>query len=150
MWLPDCRRKTNPARTALNYLYVLKETTRHNLFHGDPHMGNVLIGVHPRGVEGLDGMKLCDYGTSLYLGKRQAWERHCRVVDEVFRCLLAKFATFNSALKLFRPMDSPADFDRIIISYSGVLRFLTTEIVARLNKGQKIPDTVLYARYLST
>jgi serine/threonine protein kinase len=73
---------------AFAYLQLIKETSKPDLYHGDPHAGNVLIDEYGQ-------LALCDYGTSYYSNSEESWQRHWRIVDEGMKLLLAGFATFD-------------------------------------------------------
>ena len=72
---------------AMNYLTLIEKTSKPDLFHGDPHAGNVLV------TETLEP-RLCDYGTSYYSQRDESWHRHWRIVDEVMCSLLSHLTGF--------------------------------------------------------
>jgi serine/threonine protein kinase len=76
-------------KIARGYYDLIKNTTSPELYHGDPHDKNVLI-TQPT----VEGIRLCDYGTSLYMGRIASYERHWAVVDETFERILRKFHSY--------------------------------------------------------
>lgn len=108
-------------RAADAYLQLIADTSTPNLYHGDPHAGNVLIG---------DGghLALCDYGTSYYSKTEESWARHWRIVDEVMRHLLSHFATFNLARTQHPAMFPTSSYKKMLQDYSDVIGVLGAEI----------------------
>jgi serine/threonine protein kinase len=105
-----------------SYLHAIDITSKPSRFHGDPHLGNVLLG---RGHQ----IKLCDYGTSNYLGHDVAWNRHWKIVEEVMTRLLREFKTF-------RPPDLPRAVrnDKVVphlLAYYPILGGLMHEVSKR-------------------
>lgn len=64
-------------------LDAIVETTKRNLFHGDPHASNVLIYQDKKLGKGSEmRLKLCDFGTSVFSGRVFSKQRHWNVVRE--------------------------------------------------------------------
>lgn len=97
------------------YLQLIEETSKPELYHGDPHGGNVLIDDYGQ-------LALCDYGTSYYSTGEDSWRRHWRIVDEVMRSLLSHFATFNLCRAEFPAMLPKNSIEEMIHDYHWLLR----------------------------
>lgn len=85
-WIKDAD-STLKWGTAFDYLELIAQTSSPDLYHGDPHAGNVLI-------DKFGSLALCDYGTSYFSSTEASWSRHWKIFDEVMRQLLSHFATF--------------------------------------------------------
>lgn len=94
-------------------------TSKPDLFHGDPHMGNILVGKRH--------IAICDYGTSHFSGRAKGWDRHWKIVDEVMTTLLSGFESFKYYRETW-PYKSP---EMIWAAYRDVLRALTTELIQK-------------------
>lgn len=65
------------------YLEAIERTTTSELFHGDPHLSNVLVyNYSPDMYTDEIRLKLCDFGTSIFSGKEDSINRHWRLVEE--------------------------------------------------------------------
>lgn len=76
--------------SAMKYIMLIEQTSSRDLYHGDPHLGNILI-------DDTGSLKLCDYGTSFFGNTESSWERHWKIVEEVTQKLLSGFATYKIA-----------------------------------------------------
>jgi serine/threonine protein kinase len=74
-------------RIAHVYNDAMRHTSREDLFHGDPHIGNILVGK--------EDIAFRDHGTSHYSGRESGWRRHWNIVDEVMIKLLRGFESFE-------------------------------------------------------
>ena len=121
---------------AFAYLQLIKETSKPDLYHGDPHVGNVLIDEYGQ-------LALCDYGTSYYSTSNKSWQRHWRIVDEVMRLLLAGFATFDLCRAEYPAMYPKNGVEEMIQDYSYVYGALGGEVymfsdgIEHLHEDQK-------------
>jgi serine/threonine protein kinase len=103
-------------RIAQVYNDAMHHTSREDLFHGDPHMGNILVGK--------EDIAILDYGTSHYSGREASWRRHWNIVDEVMIKLLREFESFEH----YRA-EWPSGVPGVMwAAYRDVLRALTTEL----------------------
>jgi predicted unusual protein kinase regulating ubiquinone biosynthesis (AarF/ABC1/UbiB family) len=57
-------------RIAHQYIEAMHLTSTEELFHGDAHAGNILVGQ--------DEIAICDYGTSQFSTREKGWARHWR------------------------------------------------------------------------
>lgn len=103
-------------RIAHIYNDAMYKTSREDLFHGDPHMGNILVSK--------EDIAILDYGTSYYSGRESGWRRHWKIVDEVMVKLLRDFASFEH----YRAEWPSRDPGMIWAAYRDVLRALTIEL----------------------
>lgn len=106
-------------RIAHIYNDAMFNTSREDLFHGDPHMGNILVGK--------EDIAILDYGTSHYSGRKSSWRRHWRIVDEVMVKLLRDFKSFEH----YRAEWPSRDPGLMWAAYRDVLRALTVELFKR-------------------
>jgi hypothetical protein len=102
-------------------LQLIEETSKPELYHGDPHGGTVLIDDYGQ-------LALCDYGTSYYSTGEDSWRRHWRIVDEVMRSLLSHFATFNLCRVEFPAMFPKNSVEKMIHDYHCVFGALGGEV----------------------
>lgn len=114
-------------RMAHLYNDAMNFTSMPTLFHGDPHMGNILVGK--------DDIAICDYGTSHFTSRAYGWKRHWGIVDKVMTALLSDFESFTHYRKQW-PDKTPG---MIFAAYRDVLRALTTEL---FDKTDGTPDEV--------
>lgn len=64
------------------YLEAIENTTTSEIFHGDPHLSNVLVYKYsPDIFTDETRLKLCDFGTSIFSGKEKSIDRHWRLVE---------------------------------------------------------------------
>lgn len=126
---------------ATNYLTLIKETSKPDLFHGDPHAGNVLISSELRPW-------LCDYGTSYYSSRDKSWQRHWTIVDEVMRLLFAPFITFSECRRR-HPEIVPADSaDSMVRAYEAIIFQMGLEVFKERDKTKLLtPEQRLRLMY---
>jgi serine/threonine protein kinase len=121
---------------AAAYLRLIEETSKPELYHGDPHAGNVLIDEY-------GNLALCDYGTSYYNITQGSWERHWKIVDQVMRKLLSHFATFDLCRAEYSAMYPKNTFQEMIADYHSVFDALSGEVymftdgIERLHEDQQ-------------
>lgn len=111
-----------------NYLELIKQTSEPDLFHGDPHAGNVLISNDLR-------TWLCDYGTSYYSNRHASWTRHWVIVDEVMRLLFAPFKTFTERRKRFPEMVPHDSAEEMVRAYEGIIFQMGLEVFKDRDKA---------------
>lgn len=98
------------------YIEAMHHTSNPNLFHGDPHSGNILINENE--------IAICDYGTSYGSTREYGWARHWKKVDETTTELLLDFDNF----KYWRSQWPDKNAEGVFSAYRDVLRALTEEL----------------------
>lgn len=101
------------------YNDAMRDTSMTDLYHGDPHLGNILVGDQD--------IALIDFGTSLYSGRKSSWKRHWNMVDETMTKLLRPFEGFRG----FREQWPSKEPHMMPAAYRDVLRALTVELFAK-------------------
>lgn len=114
-------------RVAHVYIEAMHHTSKPDLFHGDPHWGNILVDEH--------GIAITDYGTSYMSTREYGWKRHWDKVDETMTKLLSDFESF----KYYRAEWPHKNAEMIFYAYRDVLRALTIEL---FEKTDGTPDEV--------
>lgn len=118
------------------YNDAMYHTSSEDLFHGDPHMGNILVGK--------EDVAILDYGTSHYSGREASWMRHWNIVDEVMLKLLHGFDSFEHYRAVW-PSKAPGLM--IWAAYRDVLRALTLELFERTDGTSEEIDPTLKAAW---
>jgi serine/threonine protein kinase len=87
----------------LAYIFLIEETTKPRLLHGDPHAGNVLVGDKPPSQTAWErvSLKLCDYGTSRFNGKAVSEKRHWAVVAQTLEEIFGPFEMWQAQRDIF-------------------------------------------------
>jgi hypothetical protein len=81
-------------------LEAIEKTSNMDTFHGDAHKKNVLVRIRKIDYEDVLELKLCDFGTSVFSGKDQSFERHWRVVRETVLNCTSKMKSVDYALQV--------------------------------------------------
>lgn len=82
---------------ALDYIDAIEAITTNDLFHGDPHGGNVIVSkIHGQ-------IKIIDFGTSSFNGKNKSIDRHWNVFNETMIILLSKIDGYEHWTGRFKP-----------------------------------------------
>lgn len=112
-------------RIAHLYNDAMRHISREDLFHGDPHMGNILVS--------RNDIAIIDFGTSKFSNRRAGWLRHWKIVDEVMNVLLRDFEDFSH----YRSLWPSTEHLMMWGAYRDVLRALTAEL---FHKTDGTPD----------
>ncbi len=100
---------------AFAYLNAIGATTKNGTFHGDAHSANVIVKADV--LNELSGVKLLDFGTSIFIGRERAEARHWLVVHETLLSIIGE--TDKSDPSFGRILEMP--FKKRLSAYAGPL-----------------------------
>jgi serine/threonine protein kinase len=98
------------------FMNGIRKTMEAGAIHGDAHPGNIIVTPHPTET-GIEGVRLLDFGTSLFVRPNAVQQRHWSVIDKTMKKLLSTFENYTPAARQhIRPFD-PTTPDIIRLAY---------------------------------
>lgn len=109
-WLAKGQNLARRYFAALSYVRMMRELRYAEVYHGDPHWGNVMVSDPVR-------IRLLDFGTSTFSSKENLKARHWKVVEATFKKIVETFPSYDYVSKSLQNAFPNYDHEAILLGY---------------------------------